>query len=238
MKKLLSPLLMVAVLVYSCAAALATPTVVFEKTVVNLGQMVAGTKRTATFVFKNNGDSPLDITKISSMCDCTALPRTSISHVLPGKSGKVVAVFDSTGSEGNVVKRILVKTNDPAHEKYTLTVTAKVTPIAKLKPESVGFGWLKPGAKYETVVTLRPMTTKRFRILKVAPTRHASVSRIRASATEKGAYELTVVVKAGAEESRVLEKLRVITSLPGHPAVPIQVFGNVAKEIPKDVQPP
>lgn len=230
--------LFVFVLFACCAAASAAPTVVFEKSVVDFGRMTAGSKGTAAFVFKNTGDQPLDITKIFSICTCTTFPKTSISSILPGKSAKIVAVFDSTGFEGNIVKRIVVKTNDPAHKKVMLTVMAKVIPIAKLEPESVSFGWLKLGSKYEVVVSLKPLTPKPFKILRVEPGQHSSVTKIRPSTAEKGAYDLTVLVKAGAKESRVLEELRVITNLPGHPAVPIQVFGNVVKEIPKDVASP
>jgi len=214
----------------------AAPTIQFEKTEYDFGQMISGQKSKGSIGFKNIGDKPLDITKIFSVCKCTKPVKASITNVPPGKSGKIEFTFDATGFRGKTIKRILVKTNDPAHEREHLTILAEVMPIAKLNPDSLNFGWLEIGSTYEATVTITPMTPKPFKILKVEPGEYASVRGISAANDGKGSYNLKVVVKAGNIETRVMEDLRIVTNTPGGPAVTLLVYGDIVDETPKDDQ--
>ena len=222
-------ILAVAFLILLSSVAFAAPAIEFEKTVVDFGKITTGYKGKAEFTFKNTGDQPLNITKITAICKCTTVVKPTISAIAPGKSEKVVIVFDSTGFQGEVIKRIMAKSNDPAHEKTLLTITADVQPIAKLAPESINFGFLKPGEKYNATITLTPMTAKPFKIVKIEQGKCAKITDFKPLKDGKGSYKLNLLVSAGKLEERVMDDLRIITDLPGRPSVSLMVFGNVNK---------
>ncbi len=210
------------------------PTIEFEKTVFDFGKIATGQKGTAVFAYKNTGKSPLEITKTTAICTCTRVVRASIPPIAPGASEKVEIAFDSSGYEGKVQKRVLVKTNDPAHEKIMLTVQAEIQPIAKLSPDTVSFGTLKPGGKYETTITLTPLTPKPFKIVKTEPGKYARITSFKPLKDGKGSYKLSLVVTAGKVEDRVMEQLKIVTDLPEGQSISLPVYGNIVKEATKD----
>ena len=190
------------------------------------------------FALKNSGDQPLEITKVFAICKCTQVLNTPIPKVAPGKPAKIEIAFDSAGLRGRVTKRVLVKTNDPAHEKMLLTVQADVQPIAILTPDSVNFGSIRPNGRYETTVIVAPATAKPFKVLKVIPGVHSSAAACVPVKDGKGSYRLTVVVQAGSESARVMDELKIVTDLPGNPSISLLVYGNVEKEVTKDAAGP
>ena len=213
---------------------IAAPIVEFETTSFDFGKIATGQKGKAVFAFKNTGDQPLEVTKIFAICKCTKAIKSSIPKIAPGKSEKIEIAFDSAGLQGKIVKRVLVKTSDPAHEKTLLTVEADVQPIATLTPSSVNFGSLKPNGKYETTVILTPTTTKPFKVLKVMPGTSASVAKFVPLKDGKGSYKMSMVVKAGSKEARVMDELKIVTDLPGRPSIILLVYGNIGKEASED----
>lgn len=225
---------LVAMIIMSCRPGLATPVAEFEKTVFDFGKITTGQKGKAVFSFKNTGDQPLEITKVFAICKCTKVMRSSIPKVAPGKSEKIEIAFDSAGLQGKIVKRVMVKTNDSAHEKTLLTVEADVQPIASLTPASVNFGSLKANGKYETTVTLTPTTAKSFKVLKVTPGTNSSVVKFVPTKDGKGSYELSVVVRADKQSTRIMDELKIVTDLPGKPSITLLVYGNVEMEVSKD----
>ena len=62
------------------------------------------------FTFKNTGDKPLVITKVSASCGCTATDYTK-EPVAPGKKGFVKATFNPRGGKNEVTKQITVFTD-------------------------------------------------------------------------------------------------------------------------------
>ncbi|MCE5315197.1 MAG: DUF1573 domain-containing protein [Armatimonadota bacterium] len=222
---------LMAVAIFWCgSAASAAPAIKFEKTVCDFGKITAGQKCTAEFAFKNSGDQPLEVTKIRAICKCTTVAKASMPAVAPGNSEMVEVEFNSSGMQGKVVKRVLVKSNDPTHEKTLLTIQADVQPIAKLTPTTVNFGSIKPNGKYETTITLTPMTPKPFKIVKTEKGQHSRIADFKPIKDGKGSYKLSLVVSAGKVEERVMDELMIVTDLPGQPSIMLTVFGNVDKE--------
>ena len=227
-------ILAVAAILWSCSVAWCASAIEFEKTVFDFGKVTTGHKGKATFAFKNTGDKPLDVSKITAICKCTKVVQSSILAVPPGKAGKIEILFDSSGIQGKLVKRVAVRTNDPAHEKNLLTVLADVQPIAKLTPDTVNFESLKPNGKYETTITLTPMTPKPFKIVKTEPGQYARIASFKPIKDGKGSYTLSLVVSAGKTEDRVMDELKIVTDLPGLPSITLLVYGNIEEETPED----
>lgn len=119
-------ILLFSVLIYSVAFA-AKPTMVFTKTEHNFGTIKEEIGSVATqFEFTNNGDSPLNILRVSASCGCTT-PTYSKEPILPGKKGMITAEYSTVRRPGTFNKTIRVYTNVP-DTVFVLTIKGNVTP--------------------------------------------------------------------------------------------------------------
>ncbi len=67
----------------------------WETKTYDFGKITKGQPVTATFNFKNNGDSPLLISEVKTTCGCTvaSYPKEAIA---PGKEGTIVATYNAS----------------------------------------------------------------------------------------------------------------------------------------------
>ena len=79
----------------------AKPVMTFTKKYIDIGTVKKGETRTTFFEFTNTGNAALEIDLISA-CDCTTTdyPR---GEILPGESGRIDTVFDSTEKDESEV---------------------------------------------------------------------------------------------------------------------------------------
>jgi hypothetical protein len=105
------------------------PMISFEKQEISVGTINEGEKVEAVFKVTNTGKSPLIISDVKAACGCT-VPNWPKEPIEPGKTVKILAVFDSEGKPGNNTKSITVFSNAPApnHQveaKFNVTVNPK-----------------------------------------------------------------------------------------------------------------
>jgi len=86
------------------------PSMHFEETVHDFGDMIQGERVVYGFKFTNVGGSDLIITRVSTSCGCTVgqYPKEPIS---PGESGVIEVTFNSTNRKGFQNKSITVLAN-------------------------------------------------------------------------------------------------------------------------------
>src|SRR5437870_282846 len=82
----------------------------FEKETHEFGTIAEGVQATYEFKFKNTGNQPVVISNVQPSCGCTT-PDWTKEPILPGKSGMVKAVYNSTGRPGAFHKSITVTSN-------------------------------------------------------------------------------------------------------------------------------
>ena len=89
------------------------PVMTFEKMFVDFGEVKKGEKRQTVFKFTNTGNAPLEIDLISA-CDCTTTDYPRLP-VMPGESGEIDVIFDSTEKEESetIDIDIFLKNSDP-----------------------------------------------------------------------------------------------------------------------------
>lgn len=110
----------------------------------DLGQMTVSDIKTADFIIKNSGSKPLQISDVSTSCDCTyaeitiggaTSPRFSMhttsswqGEIEPGSQAKVTAIYEPAimPVQGKVERTVHIKTNDPQKPDITLTLSADV----------------------------------------------------------------------------------------------------------------
>jgi len=100
------------------------PEISFTKTEHDFGKLIQGEKVSYIFKFKNTGDTPLLISKVSASCGCTAskYPKEPIAA---GEEAKLEVTFDSSGQRGIQNKTITVLTNTQP-KSTTLRIKAQV----------------------------------------------------------------------------------------------------------------
>ena len=92
-----------------------------------------------TFIFKNTGNAPLNLTSVEASCGCTT-PKWTKSPVAPGKTGNIIVTFDPHNRPGPFNKSITVKSNAKTPIKV-LKINGSVIPKVKtendLYPEEI-----------------------------------------------------------------------------------------------------
>lgn len=93
-------------------------TIQWLDTVKDMGTITEGQKLEVNFRFRNSGDKPLVIERVTPTCGCTVAdpPKEPIA---PGKEGEIRGVFDSNGRIGPNHKTLTVVANTkPSTEKF------------------------------------------------------------------------------------------------------------------------
>lgn len=92
------------------AQGIVFPTISFDKTEHDFGQIKNGTAVETVFSYTNTGNSPLVITDIKSTCGCTVPQNWSKDPLLPGASSKFNVKFNGKGAN-KISKTITLTTN-------------------------------------------------------------------------------------------------------------------------------
>lgn len=75
------------------------PQMTFEKTEHSFGKIIRGEQVSCSFKFKNTGNAPLIINKVTTSCGCTATSFSDKPYA-PGEEGKIDITYNSTGHSG------------------------------------------------------------------------------------------------------------------------------------------
>jgi hypothetical protein len=102
------------------------PVITFTENKFDFGTIKEGDVVKHTFTFKNTGNKPLVVSAVNVTCGCTT-PDWTKTPVEPGKTGFIVAQFNSTGKPGQNHKVITVVSNS-ATGNVPLSFTATATP--------------------------------------------------------------------------------------------------------------
>jgi len=95
----------------------------FETKTIDYGTIEKGSDGVRVFKFKNTGDEPLIISKVSSSCGCT-IPKKPKDPILPGESGEIEVKYDT--------KRV-----NPIRKTVTVISNAKDNPTVALKIKGI-----------------------------------------------------------------------------------------------------
>ncbi|WP_320053654.1 DUF1573 domain-containing protein [uncultured Acetobacteroides sp.] len=103
------------------------PTIKFDRTTYDFGEVAEGKAVVYEYGFKNLGKRDLIIRKIGTSCGCTTgAPSGTI--IKPGESGSIKVSFGTSGYSNRQGKTITVITNDPKNPSVVLRLTGNVKP--------------------------------------------------------------------------------------------------------------
>ncbi len=102
---------------------LSSPGIVFIRDLHNFGTLKAGEIVSFSFVFINNGKTPVKINKVDSDCGCIKInyDKGEIGH---GQKSAIEVIFNTSGEWGNQLKTIRAETS--AGEIKELTISAYI----------------------------------------------------------------------------------------------------------------
>jgi len=111
--------------------------ITFKKTIYDFGKVAAGTRYSCEFKFKNTGDAPLKIKKVSKTCGCTPYSLAKKEYA-PGESGSLKIRYNASGKRDMKIKKHLyVFSNDETNPKAMVTIKAHIAPTITFKPEKM-----------------------------------------------------------------------------------------------------
>lgn len=101
------------------------PHMAFDELVYDFGIAGPGDRITHILKFTNVGSEPLQITRVSTSCGCTAA-LLSKKEIFPGGSGEIRATFKTKRFEGNQETTITVYSNDPDRPEIDLMIRGTI----------------------------------------------------------------------------------------------------------------
>ena len=141
----------------------------FEKETHDFGTIAEGVQATYEFKVKNVGNQPVVIANVQPSCGCTT-PDWTKTPILPGKTGVIKAMYNSTGRPGPFNKSISVVSNaatpnqvlfikgevGPKDLKTSYTQEQKaMSPRLAVGTTSYNFGKLEKGQKAVAKFTIK-----------------------------------------------------------------------------------
>ena len=112
------------------AQTIVFPTISFDKTLHDFGEIENGTAVETVFSYTNSGRSPLVVTDIKSTCGCTVPQGWSKDPLMPGESSEFSVKFNGKGAN-KVSKTITITTNtEKGREQVRITAFVKPDPNA------------------------------------------------------------------------------------------------------------
>ena len=128
-----------------------------DTSTIALGGITGPDMRLAKFTLQNTGDSPMEITRITSTCSCLrGYPQQA---TIPPHGTQVVTLeVNPNKVRGEFKRSAWVHTTDPKRSRLLLTVTGKVTPPFEGLPESLIFRGNALGEAWTNTLTLTATT--------------------------------------------------------------------------------
>jgi len=169
------------------AASEATPKVFLPEMEYQFGQVQPRDVLQHVFVIRNEGKAPLEITKVSASCKCTAV---TWDHVIPpGGSGKLVAAVDTRLLEGDSTGELTVETNDPAKPKFVLQTHVEVRSKLFASPGYARWNMVQGEPEGTISQTIWSLDGSDFHVLKVNAPPSIRTSFRAATADEAAKHE-------------------------------------------------
>ena len=106
--------------------AIVFPSISFDKTEHDFGQIMNGTPVETTFSYTNTGKSPLVVTDIKSTCGCTVPQGWSKEPLMPGASSQFSVKFNGKGA--NKTSKTITLTTNTEKGREQVRITAFITP--------------------------------------------------------------------------------------------------------------
>jgi len=135
--------------------AAAAPKAVVEPTKIDLGTIRMGETVEKSFTIRNEGDEPLEVSKIQSSCPCLTITQPDDPNIAPGQSQEFPFVYDSEDKHGERGATIAITTNDPGDPIGIVELGIRVVALVITDPDTaLDWGLMPRGYDLRKGITL------------------------------------------------------------------------------------
>ncbi len=204
-----------------------------DETTHDFGSVWVGPPLKHAFKITNNGDAPLDISKVKPACGCT-LAGDHPKKLEPGQSGEFPFSMQSTKLRGTFEKGITISSNDPVTPELRLKLRGEVKRYVEVVPAAANFGKITSQEVQERIVNVtNNMDTPLQLTLKPA-----GESKFKFDLVEKTPgkqFDLHVTTSPPFEEGTFKTSLTLLTNVEAQKEIQVEV--NAAVPARLEVQP-
>ena len=218
------------------------PRVVIDQTSFDFGTMGDDGSGSHKFVFKNEGDGTLTLTKGDTTCRCTLIDLEE-TDIPPGESATVKVEWNAKNLAGPYRQSATVFTNDPDRSRVTLTISGRITAALRVTPSDLVFSHLSVGESATGKVRLYCYLPEKLQIksheLKDRESAEQfdvsyeplSPEQIKEEADVKSGCLVTITAKSGLPLGAFRQTILLATNLKDSPTVEIPGEGTVDSDI-------
>lgn len=189
-----------------------------------------------TFVLRNEGSGPLQITGIDSTCGCT-VSNVSRHQLAPGESAEVTVTFRLAGRSGPQEKAIVVHSNARNRPRLELVMRGTALSRVTMKPASIFFGRVGAGKRAVESMAISTDESVSFSISKAkSDAAHFTPSFEVLKAGR--AFRLDVALSDAAPEGQLHGEIELTTDSQEYPKLFIPVSAYLVGELlvmPKEI---
>ena len=201
----------------------------------DFGAVPRGSKQVHQFVLVNTTGRTVGIAGVSVSCNCTRVQAPQ-RVIPPGGSAAIEAVMDTTGFLGPKAVTVYVQFDQPQRRRVSLRVVANSIgnlAAAGHGASEIDFGILPEGAGGKRTLRVERPGDGTWRVtdLDYGSRFVAAEMREISRGTEGTRYELAVAVAEDAPIGRLEDTLRIHTSNPEQPLIPIRLVATVEPKI-------
>jgi len=204
---------------------------------VQFGDVWAGDKVEHSWIVRNEGTEILKIITVKPSCGCT-VAQTYDREILPGATGKIPIIINTTRLRSKVTKTVTVTSNDPKDSTVRLSISGTVKQRIKIDPPKGGtFGRIKPNESVKRTLTLTNNTDSPVELTLMAPTTKTFTAEL-AEKKPGQVYELLLKTQPPYQDKYNRGQIKLRTNIPEQPVItiPTNVYALAEVEItPEEV---
>jgi hypothetical protein len=114
------------------------PTIFFEQTTHDFGNIAPGSNKTCEFNFENRGKGKLIISEVTKTCGCT-VPELEKNEYAPGEGGILKVQYHADSGAGARTRQMYVFSNDKEHPRVELILKAMITKNVICEPAQLDY---------------------------------------------------------------------------------------------------
>lgn len=194
--------------------------ILFDTTIHNFGNVKRGQKLTHIFNFTNIGNTPLIIYGIHASCGCIINNFQPDNKYLPGQTGQLHIILDTTNFRGNITKHITIITNQPTKKSHILTIKANIQEQIWADPPLIALNETTVGQSIQTEINIYT-TSPNIKLLDIKY--DPKIFTINISQLNPTKYTLKVIIKPYENSNFIKNTIYVINNSDHLKELPILV---------------
>ncbi len=206
------------------------PKVIFEKPLLEFGELNEGDVKKFTTKVGNGGRSELNITQVSGTCGCTSVSLAK-KKLAPGEWTELSGAFESLGHPGQQTKLINISSNDPATPVAHVEFSVNVVPLVSFEPKYLNFGQIYGDTATSRTVVLKsrvPMQVKSVSLDKPGQMRADVLS---SDAMSSGGAVVAISTVPGIPAQQLNGSISIMTDRAVQPIQRLVYIGQILAEL-------